>query len=204
MQSRIPEKYALKPLRLSAGAVCLALLTACSLFSSGPKAASFALPRELSRLPEGWHSERISSKPYIYRFTGPELREGDSPLFGTVIRECFGGRSKLSQSIRSKTRQLFVGIKKLDILEQRKWNLEDGSVLWWVVLASFENKPILISTYSSSMESCSVDYVLWNFPAHTDTDENSEPTLETSLEQFVSASKLFGETLPFFEEGTQS
>lgn len=154
--------------------VTIVASTSCSILSdNSSRSIALASKQEID-----WKLERIGAKgPHIYR-RSPGEDSPHRPMFATAIKECNKPTSKLSRSIEALTRQLFVGIDSLEVLQQEELESEWGRILWWVVAGEMEGRIVHISSYSVVHNRCLLDFVLWSFPLEiSESDQHSNTVL---------------------------
>lgn len=125
--------------------------------------------------------EELQRSPYLYRLQFQE--EALPSLYVTLLEEC-----SLADTLgeRATTRQLFIGLKDLAILEQKRITLKGQSVVRSLAEARLEDVPLAMITYSFRNQDCVRDYVSW-IPNADATAIQPElvKALYSKLEQFL-------------------
>jgi len=136
-------------IRTCALAGALVIFISCSV-SSGNTTKSVALPagNALDRL------EVVDNSSNTYRLRGSSI-----PSYVTVIEECHLDKEA---SASARARQLFVGLEKLQIDQQRNVMLDSNSVLVTSVSAVLDGAQLGLTSYSVQSPSCITDIVFWS------------------------------------------
>jgi len=112
-----------------------------------------------------------SDDPPVYQCEG-----GDVPIFFTLVRDC---EIPEKFSRQATTRQLFVGLQKLDVIAQDPIEIGNSKLLRSLISGLLDVEPVLAVTFSQREDRCVTDLVAWRF---IESVEATEPEI-TSFDQ---------------------
>ena len=141
-----------------------------------------SLPTNFSREALSVSLKPVSSTKGLYLLQTPT-----KIVYSTAIREC---DTPGKASLRSLTRQLFVGFDDLRIIHQEKRPVGQ-SVIISIARASVDKHPVELIAYSAQIKNCTLDNVYWS----TTPDKTGKSTIDYLIADITIFERIFDKVL---------
>ncbi len=134
------------------------------------------------------------ANPVVY-----ECQANGSTLFATTLKDCSIPEKFTFQTT---TRQLFVGLLGLKVINQDPVQIGNTRALQTVVTGTLDAEPVLMSAFTFRKQNCVTDIVLWQSAGSTQVSDAAVSTFARSTSQLTtslldgSLSMLNAATLP--------